>query len=40
MTFKEAVNALVALGYDKEVAREDVYIAMGGDDVVEPEGKK
>lgn len=35
MTQAEAVRQLVALGYNEEVAREEIFIALGGDDVVE-----
>ena len=35
MTQAEAVRQLVALGYNEEVAREEIFIALGGDDVLE-----
>lgn len=30
----DAISQLVAIGYDIEVAREEVFIAQGGDDFV------
>ena len=35
ITAAEAVNQLVALGYEKSLAEEQIFIALGGDDVVE-----
>lgn len=35
LTDEVAVQELVKLGYDIEVAREEIFIAKGGDDVVE-----
>ena len=40
MTAREAEERLVALGYCQATAREEIFIALGGDDVIEDDAQR